>query len=265
MPKKVILPQKNPDLLDIVQITDCHIFPTQQGRFGGVDTAATLSRVIDHINTAESPDMVLVTGDLVNDPEAPAYERLLALLKRLKTRVYCLPGNHDLPALMHRLINTANVATDNVLEGRHWRVVLLDTMLPGTHSGALSGNELAFLEETLRAAGDQFILVAMHHHPVAVDSPWMDTMMLDNPVEFFTVIDRYPAVKGITWGHVHQLFSRMHNAVHLLGTPSTCRQFRLEGEIAGMDGKPPAYRRIRLHRDGRLSSEVQWLADNREN
>jgi Icc protein len=265
MHKKVILPQKNPDLLDIIQITDCHIFPTLEGRFDGVNTAASLGRVIDRINAAESPDIVLVTGDLVNDPEAPAYERLLALLERLNTRVYCLPGNHDLPALMHRLINTANVATDNVLEGRHWRIVLLDTMLPGTHSGILSEDELAFLEETLSAAGDQFILVAMHHHPVPVDSPWMDTMMLENPAEFFTVIDRYPAVKGITWGHVHQLFSRQHNAVRLLGTPSTCRQFMLEGESAGTDDKPPAYRRIRLHRDGRLCSEVQWLADYREN
>ena len=261
MHKKVILSQKNPDILDIVQITDCHIYSADDGRFAGVDTAASLNRVIDRINAAESPDLVLVTGDLVNDGETPAYQRLLALFKRLNTCVYCLPGNHDVPALMHGLINDTNVATDAVLDGRNWRVVLLDTVVPYQHAGRLSWEELGFLDETLRAAGDQFILVAMHHHPVPVHSPWMDTMILENPDEFFAVIDRYPAVKGIAWGHIHQGFFRRRKSVQLLGTPSTCIQFRLEGATPATDDKPPGYRHIRLHRDGGLSSKVCWIAE----
>lgn len=259
MHKKVILTQQNPHVLDIVQITDCHVFSSRDGRFDGVDTSASLDRVIDRINETESPDMVLVTGDLVNDGGEQAYQRLLASLKRLNAGVFCLPGNHDTPALMHRIINEANVATDKVLEGYNWRIVLLDTMLPDTHAGSLSGEELGFLEEMLRSAGDRFVLVAMHHHPVSVHSPWMDTMMLDNPEEFFAVIDRYPAVKVVTWGHIHQVFTRRRNTVKLLGTPSTCRQFRLDGETSKMDDKPPAYRRTRLHRDGRLNTEIYWM------
>lgn len=261
MQKKVILPQRNPDILDIVQFTDCHICSADEGRFDGVDTAASLSRVINRINAVELPDMVLVTGDLVNDGETTAYQRLLAMLKRLNTSVYCLPGNHDIPALMHGLINDANVSTDTVLEGRDWRVVLLDTVLPDEHAGRLSLEDLRFLEETLHGADGHYILVAMHHHPVSVNSPWMDTMILENPDEFFAVIDRYPAVKGITWGHIHQDFSRLRNAIQLLGTPSTCRQFRLEAETPATDDKPPAYRHIRLHQDGSLDSEVCWLSE----
>ena len=265
MHKKVILSQQNPDTLDIVQITDCHIFSTADGRFDGIDTADSLNRVIDHINNAETPDLVLATGDLVNDGEERAYERLLVLLKRIKAGVYCLPGNHDIPALMHRLINDMNVSTDKILQGHYWRIVLLDSVLPNEHAGRLSGDELAFLEETLRDAGDHHVLVAMHHHPVSVGSPWMDTMRLENSEDFFAVIERHPAVRGIIWGHIHQVFSRQRDTVRLLGAPSTCIQFRLEEENAATDDKPPAYRHIRLHRDGRLCSSVRWLEDYREN
>lgn len=260
MYKKVIVTQQNPDVLDIVQITDCHIFSMDDGRFYGVDTSASLDLVVDRLNAAETPDLVLVTGDLVNDVEPAAYQRLLTSLKRLKTRVYCLPGNHDMPSLMHGIINEANVATAKVLECRNWRIVLLDTMLPELHSGSLSASELTFLEESLRGAGDRFVLVAMHHHPVSVESPWMDTMMLDNPEEFFAVLDNFPAVKVVTWGHIHQVFSRCRNDVKLLGTPSTCRQFRLDGETSEMDDKPPAYRKTRLHKDGALTTEIRWVA-----
>ena len=78
MDEKVKLQHKNPDILEILQFTDCHIFSTAEGRFEGVDTAASLARVIDRINGSESPDLVLVTGDLVHDGGATAYERLLA-------------------------------------------------------------------------------------------------------------------------------------------------------------------------------------------
>lgn len=260
MEKKVILAQKNPDILDIIQITDCHLYSTDNGRFDGVDTGASLARVIDSINAGETPDAVLVTGDLVHDGEQRGYQRLLDALRRLRAGVYCLPGNHDKPKLMQQILNAANVTTDKVLQARDWYLVLLDTVLPDTHAGRLSGPELDFLEETLRAAGERFVLVAMHHHPVSVHSRWMDAMMLENPEDFFAVIDRYPAVRAISWGHIHQVFSRRRHDIALLGTPSTCRQFRLAGDSAAMDERaPPAYRRTRLHRDGRLDSEIHWI------
>lgn len=258
---RVILQQKNPDILEILQITDCHIFSTTEDRFDGVDTAASLARVIDSINTNECPDLVLVTGDLVHDGETAAYERLLSLLKRLKFSVYCLPGNHDIPAFMYEIVNSGNVDTHKLLDGSRWRIILLDTVLLQDHSGYLSRDELAFLDESLRKAGEYYILVAMHHHPVSVNSPWMDTMILNNPDDFFTVIDRYPAVRGIIWGHIHQEFSQKRNDVSLLGTPSTCRQFKLEAQTSAADDKPPAYRRISLYGDGSLNTEVRWLTD----
>ena len=261
MDEKVKLQQKNPDILEILQFTDCHIFSTAEGRFEGVDTAASLARVIDRINGSESPDLVLVTGDLVHDGVATAYERLLARLKDLHFPVYCLPGNHDDPALMHEFINSGNVLTRKLLDSGRWRIILLDTVLLEEHSGYLSREELSFLDESLSGAGENHVLVVMHHHPVSVNSPWMDTMILKNSDEFFTVIDRYPKVRGIAWGHIHQEFFRVRNDVILLGTPSTCIQFKLEAQTSATDDKPPAYRLIRLHGDGSLNTEVRWLSD----
>jgi 3',5'-cyclic-AMP phosphodiesterase len=257
--KKISIQQRNPDVLEIVQITDCHIFSDSEKRFDGVDTAASLKRVIELINDAESPDIVMATGDLVNDAEVTAYHRLLTLFKMLKTPVYCLPGNHDNPEMMHDILNKGNIATTRVIDGNFWRLILLDTVITGSHSGYLVREELAFLDDTLRQTGSNPVLIALHHHPVSVNSPWMDTMILENPDDFFTVVDRFPAVKGIIWGHIHQEFARQRNMVKLMGTPSTCRQFRLETPVSAADDKPPGYRRISLLKDGSLRSEVVWL------
>jgi len=260
--KKLTNPQRHPEVLEIIQITDCHIFSNVGMSFGGIDTGMSLQRIIAFINEKENPDMFLVTGDLVNKAERPAYERIFSLLKNLKTPVYCLPGNHDIPEMMHDLLNEGNIRTAGVVDGNNWRVILLDTVIPDSDSGYLAPEQLVFLQETLDQPGKRHVLIAMHHHPVSVDSPWMDTMILKNPEDLFGIIDRYPSVKGIIWGHIHQEFSQLRKSVHLLGTPSTCIQFRLETPVSAPDDKPPGYRRIKLHRDGTMASEVVWLTES---
>ncbi len=69
----------DPDRIHLVQITDTHIMADPEERFDGVDTAATLSAVLDRIEGLETkPDAILATGDLVHEPESRAYERLSA-------------------------------------------------------------------------------------------------------------------------------------------------------------------------------------------
>jgi len=74
----------------LVQLSDIHVSP--------VMTAAHMDSLVRRTN-ALSPDVVVVTGDLVMPfSEAPEEHRYLVEgLADIEAPVYCCPGNHDLP------------------------------------------------------------------------------------------------------------------------------------------------------------------------
>ena len=65
----------------------------------------------------------------------------------------------------------------------------------------------------------------------------------------------------MVFGHVHQLHDSTRGGVRLLGTPSTCAQFKPACKEFTIDDKPPAYRRLELFADGRIDTKVVWLDD----
>ncbi|MFQ5661021.1 MAG: 3',5'-cyclic-AMP phosphodiesterase [Gammaproteobacteria bacterium] len=261
MQKKVRIRQNNPDCLKLIQITDTHLFSKAEDRFDGFDTMASLRSVIAHINAlAEPPDLVLVTGDLAHDPVASAYQQLLGQLTSLKVPVFCLPGNHDDPALMEEMLNHENVSTVKVLETLHWTVLLLNSFLPHSHSGRLAEEELDFLSRQLQHARDKHLFICLHHPPIPVNSPWMDAMMLENPDDFFAIVDRCRHTRGILWGHIHQEFSSVHGNVLLLASPSTCVQFTPLTDKYIRDNKAPGYRTLGLQTNGSIKTVVHRVA-----
>src|SRR5262245_1685550 len=80
----------------IAQISDLHVGAPGQRVFGGVDSAGNLARCVRHILTlVPQPDVVLVTGDLVDRGTAEEYAHVRALLAPLPMPYYVIPGNHD--------------------------------------------------------------------------------------------------------------------------------------------------------------------------
>ncbi len=86
-------------------------------------------------------------------------------------------------------------------------------------------------------------------------------MMIENSRELFELIDKYPQVKAITCGHIHQVMDIMAKSVRVLGSPSTCFQFVPECTEMSVDNTAPGYRLIQLYADGRIKSEVIRLAE----
>ncbi len=249
----------NPNYIRVVQITDTHIFEHSKDRFDGVDTGATLNAVIDHINKQPwSPDLVIVTGDLVHQAVPAAYEKLRQYLYDLGTTTFCLPGNHDDPALMHALLNRHNVHTSKVISTGQWAIILLDTYLAGTHSGRLQRQELEFLEQQLGRNKDKAVMIGLHHPPVSVASPWMDAMMLENPNDLFSVLDRYSNIRLLIFGHIHQAFMKERGELSLSASPSTCVQFKPRSDRYIKDGLNPGYAVIDLY-DGNFNINTQRI------
>src|SRR5687768_4699593 len=80
----------------LAQITDTHIKADGKLAYGKVDTAGHLARAVEALNALHpQPDLIVVTGDLVDFGRVDEYERLRALLSPLRVPYFLLIGNHD--------------------------------------------------------------------------------------------------------------------------------------------------------------------------
>lgn len=242
--------------VSLLQITDTHVFADAGKMLNGVNTRDSLQRVLDAAARHPRPDLVLATGDLVHD-QPQAYPTVIEMLLRLHAPVTTIAGNHD--ALENlRALKAAGLQVGGVHRLGAWRILLLNTQVPGQAGGHLDRTQLQFLEENLRIA-DEHVLIALHHHPVPMHSAWLDHIALDNPQDFFAVTDRFDKVRAVIWGHVHQAFASERRGVRLLATPSTCVQFLPGSRDFAVDNKPPAMRWLSLHADGQIESQIEWL------
>ena len=246
---------RHEEYAELLQITDTHIFADEKERFDDVDTNASLNDVLNLARDNDWPvDALLATGDLVHDARAIAYERLLEVFTLIEEPVFCLPGNHDSPTLMDKLLNNKNVHTSKSIEIGQWLVVMLDSFLLNTHAGQFQQQELDLLDKLLEENQDKHVLVCLHHPPVEIGSEWMDSMRLNNSEEFFAVLDKYNHVKAVIWGHIHQEFNSERNGVRLMATPSTCVQFMPGSGEYRKDVRTAGYRYLKLNFSGEIET-----------
>lgn len=246
--------------LRILHITDPHLHAERTGRLRGVATDDTLVRCLDHaFATGRRPDAVLATGDLVQDESRAGYERFRELLGGRGVPVYCLPGNHDDPAVMRDVLRTTPFQYCGVARHGPWTLILLDTFARGDDGGRLAAAELERLDRVLAEDPAGHCLVALHHHPVPMGSAWLDSVPLRNATEFLAVCDRHPRLRAVVWGHVHQASDGQRGTVRLLSTPSTCAQFRPRAARFTLDDLPPAYRWLELRADGTIDTSAVWV------
>jgi len=250
-------------IVRVVQLTDTHLCHARGGTLLGMDTDHSLQAVIELVKK-ERPgfDLVLGTGDLADGGARAAYDRLQVYLDQLTNNNYWLPGNHDSRSAMSAAAGDPERLCREIRVSR-WQILLLDSQVPGEVGGTLGEPELALLERALQAAQDQslYSLVCLHHQPVAVGCEWLDQQMVSDAADFFAVLDRFPGVRGVLWGHVHQEIDRLHNGVRLLASPSTCVQFAPGSKHFKADDQPPGYRWLELHQDGRIETAVSRVWD----
>jgi len=243
----------------LIQFTDPHLYSDEGEELRGVTTLPALAAALAQARARDwPPDALLLTGDLVQD-DPGGYRHLRRLFGSLGPPVLCIPGNHDEPQAMRRELANKPFVLGGLLDIGRWRIVLLDSCLPGSAAGALSREALAGLDAALGSAGTRHCLVCLHHQPVPMGSRWLDQVGLTNASEFLETIDAHSNVRAIVWGHVHQSFDALRKGVRLLATPSTCAQFMPKSDDFAIDVRPPGYRTLELRADGSLLTEVVWV------
>jgi Icc protein len=244
------------EAVTIAQITDTHLFANSDQALKGVNTVRSLQAVIQRVQHRQ-PDVLLLTGDVSQDETLASYEHLRELIAPLGLPTYWIPGNHDRPELMMRMLSEAPFRREKSLQQAGWNGVLLDSRVAGEVGGELSQESLQELDEALRRYPDLPAFVALHHPVLDVGSAWMGEIGLGNAADLLAVIDRHPQVKLVVFGHIHQVFERQRQGVTYLGTPSTCVQFKPHSETFAIDDQMPGFRILRLWADGRFETAVE--------
>ncbi len=249
--------------LRIVQITDIHLFAEVEQQLLGVPTAHSFEGLVRELALlTPRPDLFLLTGDLSQDGTAASYRRLQALLSPFGVPTYWLPGNHDCVEVMQRSLTHSLFMPDKSFQVEGWQFLLLNSQEPGCVHGFLSNQTLNWLEQELEQVGDVPTLVSMHHPPFGVNSNWLDGSNLQNAEDFFAVIDRYPQVQLVVFGHIHQAFQQQRGGVTYLGTPSTCIQFAPHSADFALGQEAPGFRILHLYADGTWETQVERFRFN---
>ncbi len=245
----------------IVQLSDTHLFADPGQLFYGIPPNRHLEGVIRQVREHEQPDLVVVSGDLVHDETEQGYRHLGALLEGLACPVHCIPGNHDDPALMRRILTDGHVSCEPVVVLDDWLVILLDSFQAGKVSGRIDQSVLEWLSSQLMAHQDRHVLVFIHHPLLPCGCQWLDNgLLLEEPQALLDLVRTCGQVRAVLWGHSHQEFESVRDGVMFLGAPSTTIQFRKNSaEFALEHASRPGWRWLEAGEQGQLASGVCWL------
>lgn len=242
------LPVADGAAVRILQITDTHLFAGETDTLLGINTLRSYHAVLDAIVKQQLPaDLIVATGDLVQDQSTRAYQRFTDGIARLPAPCVWLPGNHDYQPSMTQELAAAGISpSKQVLLGDQWQILLLDSQVQSVPHGELSDDQLIWLDNCLAQQPDRHTVVMLHHHPLASGCTWLDQHSLRNSHMLAEVLTRYQNIEGILCGHIHQDLDVMWNGIRMLATPSTCVQFKPHCTNFTLDTAAPGWRYLEL-------------------
>ncbi len=255
----------------VIQITDLHLTTDPGSKLYGVDNAYTLDRVIATINRlAIKPNIVIATGDLVEDPSIAAYLRLQTYLSKLNCPVYILPGNHDHTDNMRESLVDDHIHFESRVSFDRWEFVFINSQVVGKDHGFVSPDELDILRSNLSKCDKNPVLVCIHHTP-DLTCP-CSGCQLENAAEIIDLLSSYDNVKGVIAGHTHLEQQSSNTVFPIFTTPSTFAHITHDQSGKWKDHEDfwisheinihkQGFRSLDLAPDGEISSQVYWIND----
>ncbi len=164
---------------------------------------------------ASGVDAVVIKGDIADRGLRSQFELAARTFGGFSAPWHAFLGNHDHYGVHHgeevdgyALLGQPRAPRAFDLAG--WRLVLLDTVLPGDHHGIFPEERLRWLEDELDGSRErvQPTLVLTHHQPVppthAKSYPNSIGIIPEHSTRIFDLLGRNPQVQGVLIGHTHR-------------------------------------------------------------
>lgn len=260
----------------------CHLSDLHFGRHDPHLAAGLADDVTD-----QNPDLVVVSGDFTQVGSDKEFRAARAFLDTLKTPVFAVPGNHDVPArnlarrfldpygLYRRYVSPElepfvemdGVAVAGIKTSRRLRAGL------NWAHGAINRAQLKALERRFEAAAPEALRVVVAHHPLMQpetlgEKPMRLVKRADLALETFSHL----GVRLVLSGHFHLSYVRRHEQSGTVteGAPAGLRRAAQAPILVAqasstistrLRGEPNGYNIIDIE-NGRITVTVrEWSSD----
>ncbi|MBL7257651.1 metallophosphoesterase family protein [Paractinoplanes lichenicola] len=214
----------------ILHLSDTHLTAAPGPNADGIDSRESLRRMLAGCERLTRLSAVLVTGDVADDGSPEAYEDVRALVGGFAAArgipALYTTGNHDERKAFASVLGDDLVAATEI-DG--FRLITLDTLVPGKAYGWLGDDQLAWLRDTLSTPAPHGTVLAFHHPPIGLPGVEVQHKLgLLNPEALAEAI-RGRDVRLILTGHFHlQLFGLLES-VPVWVTPGVITRIDLTG------------------------------------
>lgn len=235
----------------VAQLTDLHL--QAAGSFAPDANARRFDSCLDMLRgLLRPPDLYLITGDIADQGDVESYRTFLRAMRTVNRPWLCLMGNHDRAdyfACAGEEAPDGNFLGTGSCRVGDWRVLCIDTSLPGQEGGYFDEARAASLDAELAADRDTPTLIAMHHPPVASGVGWIDPDEGATWIaRFADVVTRFGQVRHIVCGHAHMPVMTQFHGIPVSISPATAPQLwpesapfdadRPDGRLMVVDGQP---------------------------
>jgi Icc protein len=224
--------------LTILHLSDTHLFGDDSRHYGVVDTEAALSRALEQFSEIAELDLLVLSGDLSDDGSPRSYQKLRSIVEpwaaERRAQVIYAMGNHDLRASFRQVLGSGHGTgggptavdpasssggpVDAVSTVDPWRVVTIDSSVPGAGYGELDSGQLAWLAGVLATPAEAGTVLVIHHPPAPAYTPLLQALELYNPEDLLEAMEGSD-VRVILSGHYHHPLQQTFAGVPVIVTP----------------------------------------------
>jgi Icc protein len=232
----------------ILHLSDTHVTRMPGPNRYGVDPRESLRRMLHDCGEVTDVDVLVITGDLADDGSRDAYRDFLGLAgdfaRQRRIPAVFTTGNHDERAAFTEVLgyghrdaggNERSEARLESADGERaavttvggYRLISLDSLVPGKGYGLISAAQLAWLRDVLAEPAPNGSVLAFHHPPVMVPGVAVQRALgLRNGADLAGVISGTD-VRAVLCGHFHLQILGMLDAVPVWVTPGVVNRVDL--------------------------------------
>jgi 3',5'-cyclic-AMP phosphodiesterase len=210
----------------ILHLSDCHLSRREGADAQGLDARATLSGLLRDCSGIDGLDLVVVSGDVADDGSQEGYASALGLIGEFARdrgigQAYCV-GNHDDRDAFASVLGSGHFDQAGqpagtlacgpdgpraaVSEVSGYRVITLDSLVPGQTHGLISPDQLAWLRSLLSRPASAGSVVILHHPPIAPAREPQRSLNLRNAADLASPLEGSD-VRAVLCGHFHAQFA----------------------------------------------------------